>query len=987
MGLSKWLLIAVLSWSSGFVQERTGYQEWLYRLVDPETLARIPGKGEKQTVIAGDDRTMGYYEPGVLYPGDPSFRERHPFPVKEGEKYVLAEMEGPGAITWIWSALPGEGNICIYVDGSDEPLIDASFYEWYGNWGHRFPNLVYRAGRSLNFFVPIPFKKSCKVVAEEDFGEYYQIGYRSYPRTAFLPDLKKGFGTAELEALAQLDRLLGKRGPDPLSSRDGEMTENVEMDLPPGETLTVFEKKGPAVITSFRVSVDVGQTVPFLLLRPEASGRLLPGTRRELPDSPADRNVLRELTLAMYWDGETDPAVWAPLGDFFGTAPGWNTYRSWPAGITNDLMYSHWYMPFSKEARITLSNGGTKARKIRLEITCAPLKKPAANYGRFHTRWVREKNMKEQGKALKFLSAKGKGRFCGFMLDIYNPAGNWWGDCTYGYCTDGEKTARWSGFGLDGYFGTWGNNTYGEAFQAHTINDRSMVHRNHECLNRWHITDNIPFRKSLECLLRKEFPKSDSVSYTAALFYYLDGKNTGPVEMPDLPYRLDPPNDPDFGSTQCTEGEDMEIQRCSGGTVTPLYVEGLHTGGWGGLKGKAHLWWYGCRTGDTLQLAFPVETDGKYKLRIHFIRGEEYGRFKTCLNGMMIDGSLNLKYKHLAPLGPLDYGVHNLERGQQVLMFISEDTVADPTKTVQFGLDYIQLERWDGSRSEKSKSSHVTTGEFVHIFKESSVNDHCYVPGHDGKWHFFGIGGAGGFAHGVSESLMAPGWTSAERPFPVQWNTWKEMHLWAPHVVRHNGLYYMFYCAGGKTGSIYRMMLAISPDLKTWTRHPDNPLFIDGFDARDPMVMKLGDQWVMYYCANTTPQGGNHVVACRVSNDLIHWGERQIVFVDPRRHKAGGPTESPFVVRRGDTYYLFIGPREGYVGTDVFASGDPFNWHLDDKVGHIDSHAAEVVRDTNGKWYVSHSGVGEGGLYLAPLYWNDGLDGADASIPVPVPGK
>ena len=89
------------------------------------------------------------------------------------------------------------------------------------------------------------------------------------------------------------------------------------------------------------------------------------------------------------------------------------------------------------------------------------------------------------------------------------------------------------------------------------------------------------------------------------------------------------------------------------------------------------------------------------------------------------------------------------------------------------------------------------------------------------------------------------------------------------------------------------------------------------------------------------------------------------------------------MVRRGDTYYLFIGPREGYVGTDVFESRSPFQWYLEDKVGHIDSHAAEVVRHENGKWFVSTAGVGEGGIYLAPLYWNDNLDEEDSSIVIP----
>ena len=86
------------------------------------------------------------------------------------------------------------------------------------------------------------------------------------------------------------------------------------------------------------------------------------------------------------------------------------------------------------------------------------------------------------------------------------------------------------------------------------------------------------------------------------------------------------------------------------------------------------------------------------------------------------------------------------------------------------------------------------------------------------------------------------------------------------------------------------------------------------------------------------------------------------------------------MVRRGNVYYLFIGPRGGYVGTEVFASKTPFQWRLEDCVGRIDSHAAEVVRDTDGNWYVSHCGWAQAGVCLAPLIWDDGLDNADASL-------
>ena len=63
------------------------------------------------------------------------------------------------------------------------------------------------------------------------------------------------------------------------------------------------------------------------------------------------------------------------------------------------------------------------------------------------------------------------------------------------------------------------------------------------------------------------------------------------------------------------------------------------------------------------------------------------------------------------------------------------------------------------------------------------------------------------------------------------------------------------------------------------------------------------------------------------------------------------------------------------------------SWSPEAKVGHIDSHAAEVIRDADGKWYVTHCGWGQGGVYLAALRWNDGEDDADTSLPTPRPGK
>ena len=282
----------------------------------------------------------------------------------------------------------------------------------------------------------------------------------------------------------------------------------------------------------------------------------------------------------------------------------------------------------------------------------------------------------------------------------------------------------------------------------------------------------------------------------------------------------------------------------------------------------------------------------------------------------------------------------------------------------------------------------VRSGTFVRIYDPSVgesnrwyMNDHCFVLGHDALWHMFGIThqepadplNEVHLAHATATNLLQRPWK--KEPFALtvaRQPPWNETVLWAPEVIQYKNLYYMYYCAGGADHTKYQIHLATSPDLWTWARSRRNPMVVDGYDARDPFVLCVSNKWVMYYTATSRPEGGNHIVAFVTSDNLLNWTNRGTAFTDPSASTFGGDTESPFVVKRGAWYYLFIGPRGGYVGTDVFASRDPFHWNPADKVGHIPAHAAEVVQDTDGRWYISGAGWGQGGLYLAPLIWNDG---------------
>ncbi|WP_425397920.1 family 43 glycosylhydrolase [Aeoliella sp.] len=279
-----------------------------------------------------------------------------------------------------------------------------------------------------------------------------------------------------------------------------------------------------------------------------------------------------------------------------------------------------------------------------------------------------------------------------------------------------------------------------------------------------------------------------------------------------------------------------------------------------------------------------------------------------------------------------------------------------------------------------------TVGEFTHIYDPSVredekwyINDHCIIRGPDKQWHMFGITREEParpqdeihFAHATAKTLLQQPWDKRQFALTVaRGEPWWEAHLWAPHVVEHEGTYYMYYCAGGPDSQHYRINLATSTDLFNWKRHPENPMVVDGFDGRDPCVRREGDKWAMYYTGNRPVERGNHVVLKVTSDDLIHWGDKRVVFTHPKVGTFGGPTESPFVIERNGKQYLFVCTNTPYDNTAVYESDNSDEWKPEDQIGDFPAHCAEVLK-VDDKWYVTRAGWGRGGLYIAELKWAD----------------
>jgi Glycosyl hydrolases family 32 N-terminal domain len=302
--------------------------------------------------------------------------------------------------------------------------------------------------------------------------------------------------------------------------------------------------------------------------------------------------------------------------------------------------------------------------------------------------------------------------------------------------------------------------------------------------------------------------------------------------------------------------------------------------------------------------------------------------------------------------------------------------------------------RWGETVGPHREQAPISIGAFVEIYEPQDaggeqwcLNDHCFVKGPDGLWHVFGITHPKPYnhaldpgtrlAHATAGSLDQRGWRQEPFALVADPSEFDEHLLWAPHVVERDGTFHMFVCTGAASGDLFAIRRYESDDLWSWRRTQTPPAVVDGVEARDPMVLRGDDGWIMYYTATERPDGGRFVVAAVTSDDLVNWSARRIVFTHPRPGAFGGPTESPFVVRRGPAYYLFVTDDEI---VNVYAGRDPFRWSVEDHVFAYRGRACEVVRDETGAWFVSHVGWELGGLAIAPLEWRDGFNDGPFSI-------
>ena len=231
----------------------------------------------------------------------------------------------------------------------------------------------------------------------------------------------------------------------------------------------------------------------------EASG--CSGTLRRFWCTISDRSpqMLRGLRLDMYYDGQSQPAVSAPLGDFFMHGLGrMAVFES--AGFVSPEGRSFICtipMPFKTGMKVVVTNeSGLPLPMFFYDINYTLGDPHGEDTLYFHACWRRE-NPTQMQKDYEILpKVRGRGRFLGVnvgvIADTQRYFNTWWGEGEVKVFLDGDtEFPTLCGTGTEDYIGTgWTQGQYANLYQGCHLADHQHFQY---CFYRFHIPDPIYF--------------------------------------------------------------------------------------------------------------------------------------------------------------------------------------------------------------------------------------------------------------------------------------------------------------------------------------------------------------------------------------------------------------------------------------------------------------------------------------------------------------
>ena len=436
-----------------------------------------------------------------------------------------------------------------------------------------------------------------------------------------------------LSGLTRLHDYVAERA----SSSNADITRNGDAkSIQPGETLVLMEEQGPGMVTHFWNTV--GSFDPF---------------------------YARSLVVRVYYDGLDQPSVEVPLGDFFGVGNGMERqFTSLPISTSSNgrSRVCYWQMPFRQAIKVTVTNENPEMEvdSFYYYLNWRKLDALPDDTLYFHARYRQEYPAKPGNYRL--LETEGSGQYVGTLLSVLQMETGWFGEGDDFFYVDGAEAPQLCGTGTEDYFNdSWGFREFSTPYYGVPVYE-GVYAGDRVSAYRWHITDPIPFKKSLRAeiehrgsVFNPDAPLSqievggfieryDWVSSVA--FWYQYPPVASPEPLPPAAERM-PPCKMMMASKMLFRADPPLV-------ILPLepsvaYLPGVPNG--------------------ELEFEFEVEEAGQYRLDGIFMFSLMGGVYQPYLNDTPVGVPIDFSAKGMDPVWvPLD--IHNLKAGTQKLKFV-----------------------------------------------------------------------------------------------------------------------------------------------------------------------------------------------------------------------------------------------------------------------------------------------------------------------------
>jgi hypothetical protein len=418
--------------------------------------------------------------------------------------------------------------------------------------------------------------------------------------------------------------------------------------------------------------------------------------------------ALRQTILHVVCDDHPWGQVQAPVGDFFGAAPGINPFSSLPFTVLPDgTMTCRYVMPFKTSLRILIDNRGEQP----VTVTGSALPKGYAwndeTSMHFRARWRVDHDLVASNTApqdMPFLIANGRGVYVGTALMLLNPAavptphGGWWGEGDEKIFVDDDTFPSTFGTGSEDYFnyGWSAPDIFGYPYCGQPRND-GPGNRGFVTNHRWHILDCLPFQRRIafymELLSHERTPgfSHARIGYHYARPGVMDDHL--PITDEDVRHLTLPPN---WRPAARFASRDTVFYHAQELTTGRPNVEIVTGNLWADSR---LLVWHASEKGARLVLRVPVLEDGRYAIKLGLAMNGQSGQISVALDGKDIgfgqeSGVIDLHVPHRVLLRQHDSDTIELTKGEHTLTIRFEGP-SPKGRGNTVGINYIGVQRKD----------------------------------------------------------------------------------------------------------------------------------------------------------------------------------------------------------------------------------------------------------------------------------------------------